>query len=325
MNFMPLDLIQVNLFSPMVLAFFLGIAAVLGRSDLKFPEAIYTFLSTYLLLAIGLKGGAALRADSFLTIWKPVLATFLLGVTLPVGVFFIARLIFSFSRVDAAALAAHYGSVSVVTFLASQVFVEQVTGQSAEGFMPALVAILEVPGILIALLLAEQKRYAQGHSTLLTRFRNIIFSKSILLLWGGLLIGYISGKTGLERVAPFFVHPFQGVLVLFLLDMGVVAGSRLADLKDVRLSLLLFALITPVLSGLIGVWAGTVAGLSLSGATVMGTMAASASYIAAPAAVKISLPNANPAYYLTASLLITFPFNLAFGIPLYHQMASLLR
>jgi hypothetical protein len=233
------------------------------------------------------------------------------------------------SVIDSAALAAHYGSVSVVTFIAAQVFVESINLPS-EQFMTALVVILEVPGIIVALMLAERVQNQEiQHTTcrrpsFSERLKTIVFSKSIFLLLGGLLIGLISGKAGLERVKPFFVDPFQGALVLFMLDMGVMAGVRLRDMGGIPPFLVMFALIMPIVNGLLGVIFGYLSGFSLGGTTILAAMTASASYIAAPAAVRISLPNANPAYYLTCAIVITFPFNLAVGIPLYYQLARFL-
>ena len=191
--------------------------------------------------------------------------------------------------------------------------------------MTALVVILEVPGLVIALMIAEIYRRKQkqhgNHSSLMTCFKEIIFGKSILLLLGGLVIGYLSGQQGLEKIAPFFVDPFLGVLVLFMLDMGLVAGERLDGLRTIKAFLIAFAFIIPILNGFLGVCFGYWAGLSIGGTTVLAAMAASASYIAAPAVVRMSLPEANPAYYLTSAIVLTFPFNLALGIPLYYQMA----
>lgn len=315
-----LELLQANLLSPMVLAFVLGVIAVLSKSDLKIPEPIYAYLSIYLLLAIGLKGGAALSTTPFHLFWRSGVITLGLGLILPPLIYMLAHGPLKFSKVDSAALSAHYASVSVVTFIAAKVFCER-AGHAAEGFMTALVAILEVPGIVVALLIGDMVRQKESSLSLLTRLKTILFGKSVLLLWGGLLIGYLSGPIGLEKIGPFFVDPFQGVLVLFLLDMGIVAGAHLPSLRRASWPLITIGLLFPLVGGGIGSCAGYLVGLSTGGCTVLGAMVASASYIAAPAAVRISLPTANPAYYLTAALAITFPFNLCFGIPLYHRFA----
>jgi hypothetical protein len=181
---------------------------------------------------------------------------------------------------------------------------------------------LEVPAIVIALLIARRNL---GGGSLGEAVREILAGKSILLLVGGSLIGYLSGPDGLKQVAPVFVDPFRGVLVLFLLELGMVAAKRLRDLRKVGVFLIGFGIVMPLVHGALGVWLGSLAGMSVGGAMVLGTMAASASYIAAPAAVRIALPQANPSYYLTASLGITFPFNLTLGIPLYFALSRWLH
>jgi hypothetical protein len=315
-----LELVRLNLLSPIILAFALGIIATLVRSDLKFPEPLYTALSIYLLLAIGLKGGAALSVTPLGEFALPALATLALGLTVPLWSYAIVRRVGKMSVPDAAAIAAHYGSVSVVTFIAALSFLDAAR-VTYEGFLPTLVAVLEVPAIVVALVLARVRGGA-GRGSWGTVMHEVLAGRSVLLLMGGLLIGALSGKAGLERVGPLFVDPFQGVLVLFLLEMGMVAARRFRDLKKAGVFLLAFGIVMPLLHGALGVWLGSLAGLSLGGSMVLGTMAASASYIAAPAAVRIALPEANPGYYLTAALAITFPFNLTVGIPVYFAVAQ---
>lgn len=313
------ELVRLNLLSPMVLAFVLGVIATLVRSDLKFPEELYIGLSIYLLLAIGLKGGAALSETPFTIILWPAIVTLILGVTTPIIAYVILRRLGRFEVADAAALAAHYGSVSAVTFAAVQTFLDSLK-VPYEGFMPTLVAILEVPAIVVSLLIA---RVAMGHGGHWGEvLRELLAGKSILLLLGGLVIGFLVGQNGVKKVAPLFLDLFQGVLTLFLLEMGMVAARRLGDLRKVGAFLIAFGVMMPVASGIAGIWLGSLAGLSQGGAVVLGTLAASASYIAAPAAVRIALPQANPSFYLTASLAITFPFNLAVGIPLYYGLSG---
>jgi hypothetical protein len=320
-----LETIQTNLLSPMVLAFYLGVFAVYVKSDLKLPESFFSGLSIYLLLSLGLKGGASMAETPIELIVWPALGTLFLGVFLPQIAYGLARFRGRFSRTDSAALAAHYGSVSVVTFIASHVFMESI-GQKPEGFMTALVTILEVPGIISALLLAERQHRIQTtnmgvrHQGIGKRIGALLVSKSILVLLGGLFIGMVCGNKGIASVKPFFIEPFYGVLVLFMLDMGLVAGARLQDLSKIGLFMLFYAIIIPIINGFLGSVVGLWCGLSVAGASVLAAMAASASYIAAPAAVRIALPTANPAIYLTAALVITFPFNLTIGIPLYYTM-----
>jgi hypothetical protein len=319
-----LELVQHNLLSPMVLGFALGVIAVVVKSDLRIPDGMYQGMSIYLLFAIGLRGGGELAHAAPAQVLWPALATLALGLATPVWVYGVLRL-GRFSSVDAAALAAHYGSVSAVTFTTSLLFLET-AGAPAEGFMPALVALLELPAILVALLLGRraQARAASKATSLREVVREVFVGRTSLLLIGGLVAGFLSGPRGVEQVAPLFLAPFKGVLVLFLLEMGMVAARRLPDFKKVGAFLPIFAVVAPLVHGAIGVAMGKLAGLSLGGAAVLGTMAASASYIAAPIAVRSALPEANPGYYVTASLAITFPFNLSLGLPLYVAFARAL-
>lgn len=316
-----LELLRINLLSPAVLAFALGIVATLVKSDLKIPDALYTTLSIYLLLSIGLKGGAALAITPFAEVWKPALATLALSIITPLLSYTILRRLGRFDVVNAAAISAHYGSVSAVTFIAATTFM-QAAKQPVEGFMPTLIAILEVPAIVIALLIA---RRSLGGGSLAEAVQEIFAGKSVLLLVGGSVMGFLTGPEGLKQVAAVFVDPFRGVLVLFLLELGMIAAKRLRDLRSVGGVLIGFGIAMPLIQGSLGVWLGSLAGMSVGGAMVLGTMAASASYIAAPAAVRIALPQANPSYYLTASLGITFPFNLTLGIPIYYAISRWLH
>ncbi len=316
-----LDLAGTNLTSPAVLAFGLGAASVFMRTDLKLPEAIHSALTVYLLLAIGLKGGAELSISSPGDVWLPALAAVALGLAIPFWSYGIARRLGRMGVPDAAALAAHYGSVSIVTFTATLAFLDQLS-VPVEGYMTALVALMEVPAIVVALLIA--RRAIGGDGGLGAAVREVFGGRGVVLLLGGLTIGLLSGKDGLDRVGGFFVEPFAGVLVLFLLEMGVTAAGRLKDLRKGGLFLVAFGTALPLFHGFLGAVVGAAVGLSVGGTTVLAALAASASYIAAPAAVRLALPQANPGYYLTAALAITFPFNLAIGIPLYYRFASLL-
>lgn len=316
------DSMRANLLSPMVLAFGLGALAALIKSDLKFPAELYTALSIYLLFAIGLKGGAELAVTPLAVFWQPALATLALGAGIPLWCYAILRRLGRLDVANAAALAAHYGSVSAVTFSASLTFLES-QAIHAEGFLPALVAVLEAPGIVIALLLARMNLPAAGQRPQWGPvLHELLASKSIVLLLGGLAVGWLAGKPGLSQVAPFFVDPFRGVLTLFLLEMGLAAAQRFRDFPKVGVFLAGFGVVMPLLHGILGVLLGQWAGLSLGGSFVLGVLAASASYIAAPAAVRMALPQANPSYYLTAALAITFPFNLTLGLPLYYAWAA---
>lgn len=324
-----LETLQANLLSPIPLAFALGIVARLIKSEFSLPRDLYASLSIYLLFALGLKGGAELAHASLATIARPAAATLLLGVITPFIAYAALRWLGRFAVADSAGIAAHYGSVSAVTFIAAQQFVLRV-GAPAEGFMPTLLTLLESPGIHIALLIGATQRAralkgeTDGAAALRHVLHEVLTGRTMVLLVGGLLVGYMMGGSGWNAVSPFFDSGFKGALMLFLLEMGVVAGARLSDLRKVGPFLVGFGVLLPLLHGAIGVAIGHWAGLSVGGCTVLGTMAASASYIAAPPAVRLTLPEANPTYSLTAALAITFPFNLLVGIPLYYRAAQAL-
>jgi len=299
-----------NFASPVVLAFALGIAAKLLKSDLEIPKPLYQGLSIYLLLAIGLKGGVELSKTSLDTFIGPASVTLLLGILTPLIAYAVLRYLGKMDLVN---------SVSAVTFIAAISYTESL-GVEPEGFMPTLVALLEVPGIIVALLIPQLS--SGGNGSFKKALHEVVTGSSIILLLGGLIIGYVAGPAKFESVKPFFVSGFQGALVLFLLELGMVTARRLQDLKKVGPFLLGFGILVPILHGVLAVWLGLMAGLSVAGASVLAAMVSSGSYIAAPAAVRIALPKANPSFYLTASLGITFPFNITVGIPIYYLIAT---
>ena len=313
-----LTLARANLLSPPVLAFGLGVFGARVKSDLRLPSPLPTLLSTYLLLAIGLKGGAALAVADAGDLALPALATLGLGIVIPLISYAALNGPGRMPARQAAAFAAFYGSVSAVTFTAATTFLDK-QGIPVEGFMPSLLALLEVPGIVIALVLAA--RFG-GNMALRPALHEVLTGRSVLLLVGGLGIGWASGTDGAERIAPFFVGPFQGILVLFLLDLGVLAGEKLGELRRSGPAVVVFALLAPLAFGPVGVVVGSLAGLGRGGAAVLGAMAASASYIAAPAAVRVALPDIDIGIPLTAALGLTFPLNLVIGIPLYAEIAA---
>lgn len=318
------ELVKFNLLSPLVLAFVLGVFAKVVRSELSLPKDIYTGISLYLLLALGLKGGVELSLTTFQEIAYPGIATILLGIITPISAYLAFRSLGRFSAIDSAAIAAHYGSVSAVTFIAATQFISAM-GEKVEGYLPTLLTLLESPGIHIALAIGAYHRAksktSNKSSSSNSVLHEILTARSMLLLVGGLIIGFCIGEKSYEPIKPFFEGGFKGALVLFLLEMGLVAGERLKDLARVGFRIVALGIIIPIAHGALGVVLAHWAGLSLGGATVLGAMAASASYIAAPPAVRMTLPEANPAYSLTASLVVTFPFNLIAGIPLYYTMA----
>jgi len=317
------EAIRANLLSPAVLFFVLGLIAALTKSDLKFPEPLYVGLTIYLLVAIGFKGGVAIAEGGIAKVWLPALAAMALGALIPLWTYPLLRFGGKLPAVDAAAIAAHYGSVSAVTFIAATNYLK-VVNQPFESYTTAFLAVMESPAILIGVVLGKIGTKKPGESSGVSLGRAMheaIFGRSIFLLVGTLVVGALCGEVGMKKVEPFFVTPFQGVLALFLLEMGIVAGRRLEDLKKVGAFLLAFGVVVPLINGALGVCLGKLTGLGLGGATLMGVLSASASYIAAPAAIRTSLPDANPTLYLTSSLAITFPFNITLGIPIYLEIA----
>jgi hypothetical protein len=248
----------------------------------------------------------------------PAAVTLLLGCITPVTSYLVLRRLGRFGAADSAAIAAHYGSVSAVTFIAAQAFVVSV-GEEPEGFMPTLLTLLESPGIHIALAIGVLQ--AGGGQPLRETLHEILTGRTMILLVGGLIVGFLMGETGWHAVAPFFDGGFKGALMLFLLEMGIVAADRIGDLRHVGRFLLAFGILMPIAHGVLAAGLGTVAGLSVGGSTMLAAMAASASYIAAPPAARMNLPTANPTYYLTSALAITFPFNVTLGIPLYYEIS----
>jgi uncharacterized protein len=312
-----LELAATNLTSPPVLAFVLGLLAVAVRTDLRLPDAVYQATSMYLLLAIGLKGGVALRESSAGEIAWPLVATIILGILLPVAAFWLLRWWTRLDRVDRGAMAAHYGSTSLVTFTAALVFLEA-SDIPYEGYVATLLTILEVPGIVVGLILAKGLQREGLGETL----REVVLGRSVLLLVGGLAMGFLTGPVGFVRVEPFFGGLFTGVLTLFLLELGMLTGRQLGAVRQAGPGLISFAVIFPLMAGTVGTLGGTLAGMSVGGSMVLGVLCASASYIAAPAAVRLALPEAKPSITLASSLGITFPFNLVIGIPIYLLVAE---
>ncbi len=320
------EILRQNLLSPIALSFALGLVARLIRSEFTLPKDIYLGISIYLLWALGLHGGIELYHATFDAIAKPAAVTLLVGCITPVSAWAVLRYLGKFSESDAAGIAAHYGSVSAVTFIAASTFVKGM-GAEPEGFMPTLLTLLESPGIHIALAIGAIRTGSQGRP-IGEVLHEVLTARTMVLLVGGLIVGFLIGDKNWQSIEPFMDTKsavFRGALTIFMLEMGITAGARLGDLKKVGPFLLGFGVIVPALHGALGAWLGSLAGLSVGGATVLGTMAASASYIAAPPAVRMTLPDANPTYYLTSSLAITFPFNLLLGIPLYYQIARLVQ
>jgi hypothetical protein len=312
-----------NLLTPMVLFFVLGLLAAWARSDLAIPEAVAKFLALYLLLSIGFRGGAEVNHAG---LTAPLVSAVAAGVVLSFGMPFIAyvllRAVTRLGAIDAAAIAGHYGSISAVTFVA----VTGVLGQLSvpyDGYLVAVAAAMETPAIFAALLIASRNR--DGHADRGGRgfFREVAFNSSIFMLLGSFAIGAITGQRGLTMLKPFILDPFAGFLCLFLLDMGLVAGRGLRQgWRQLSVTVASFAVVMPLIGATLAALLAALIGLSVGSTAVLITLAASASYIAVPAALRLALPAANPALALTLSLGVTFPFNLLVGIPLYIAAAS---
>lgn len=297
--------------------FALGALAHFCRSSLRLPTSLYDTLSIYLLLAIGLKGGVEIAVSTHPALWRDALGAILLGALIPLLVFPLFRL--RFSRPDAASLAAHYGSVSIVTFAVASAVLSQ-RGLEFEGHLVLLAALMEAPALIVATLLARlggPVRPAWGKL-----MHEVLANKSVLLLLGGILIGWLAGPQGTAPLAPLFVDLFKGALCLFLLEMGLVAAGQLPELKKSGRFLVACGLLLPPLLALLGWGLARMLGLSTGGTVLLMTLAASASYIAAPTAMRLAIPEANPGLGITAALAISFPLNLLLGIPFYIWLAE---
>jgi len=306
---------------PIVLFFLLGLLAGLGRSDLRLPGAIYEFLSVILLLAIGLKGGVELAQQSVTALLPQMAAVIVMGLVLPLAAYPVLRALGRLARADAASIAAHYGSVSVGTYAVAVAWLAS-RDISFEEYMPLLLVLLEMPAIVVGILLA---RGISANTDWKALTHEVFLGKSIVLLGGGLLIGWAAGPAALEPVGGMFFGLFHGVLALFLLEMGLVAAGQVASLRRHGLFLVTFGIVFPLFGAAVGGSLGWLLGLSPGGTMLLAVLAASASYIAVPAAMRLALPEANPTLSLTAALGVTFPFNILVGLPLYHQWAGLLH
>jgi uncharacterized protein len=312
-----------------VLFFILGVIARLGKSDLKLPQALYEALSVYLLLAIGLKGGIELHKQSLAAMLPQILACMALGALIPMLMTPVLKRM-GFSGVDSAVLAAHYGSVSVVTFAVASSYLQR-QGVAFEAHAALWVAVMEAPGIVAGVFLARRElnrvkalegKSVEAKSNWRELAHEVLFGKSVLLLVGGLVIGSVMGQEGLKPIAPLFTDLFKGVLALFLLELGLVAGAQLPEVKRYGLRLLAVGIVSPLVLSLMGAALGKALGLSTGGIAILATLAASASYIAAPTAMRMAVPQGNAGLSIAAALGISFPFNIVVGVPLYTWLAQ---
>jgi hypothetical protein len=318
-----LSLAAQNLLSPMVLFFVLGLLAALAKSDLVVPEAIAKGIALYLMMAIGFKGGVQVAASGAdLRMAGTIFGGIVLSMIIPVIAFFILRVTSSLSAIDAAATAAHYGSISIVTFIAGTQAL-QAMGLAYEGYLVAVAASMEAPAIVVALLLVRRYSRSAEDEPLGRVLREVAGNPSIVMLVGAFVIGWITGARGNEMIKPFIGDLFLGVLCLFLLDMGLVAGRGMREgRRYLTAPVIAFALYMPLISAALTLPLCLMVGLSVGGSALLITLAASASYIAVPAAMRLALPEANPSIYVTLSLGVTFPFNLMLGIPIYVWIAQ---
>ncbi len=338
-----------NLLLPAVLFFALGVIARLIKSDLRFPPDLAKVLSIYLLMAIGLHGGHALASADMMTAINAIVWALILGFSLPIIGYLILLATRKVSPLDAAAISAHYGSVSAGTFLTAIAYLDS-SGVPHETYPLIMLAVMESPAIIVGLLLAAKARQTiaakgdklsaavvdgsddddddysdvkHGNNTFGALLRDAFTNGSVVILIGSMIIGAISVPSGMAKLTPFVEEIFMGVLCLFLFEMGMVAARRLGDLRQVGMVLAIFGVVMPLIGGVVGAFVGhSILGFSVGGATLVAVLGASASYIAVPPAMRLAVPEANPSFYLTLSLGITFPFNVVVGIPLYHNLVQ---
>ncbi len=310
--------------SPVVLFFVLGLFAAYVRSDLAIPEPIAKAMSLYLMAAIGLKGGVAVAKSGIDgTVIAALAAGIVAGFVLPLFAYVVLKSFGKLDRINSGAVAAHYGSISVVTFVTAG---EILTGQGREpgGFMVAVMAAMEAPAILSGLMLARGAGSKSGTQSTGEMLHEVFTNSSIVLLLGAFAIGMLGGAQGFAEVSPFFEAGFKGVLCIFLLDMGLIAARRMMDSRAVTWRLGVIAIFLPIVNGAAGTALGIGIGLDAGSAAALGVLCASASYIAVPAAMRLALPEADPGIYLTMSLSITFPFNVLINIGLISAFAAML-
>ncbi|AFY37689.1 protein of unknown function DUF897 [[Leptolyngbya] sp. PCC 7376] len=320
---MDANLIVSNILNPPVLFFFLGMAAVFVKSDLEIPPPIPKLFSLYLLLAIGFKGGVELvKSGVTQEVVLTLLAAMLMACIVPLYTYFILKI--KLETYDAAAIAATYGSISAVTFITAGAFLTEL-GIAYDGYMVAALALMESPAIIVGLILVnlftvDEKREFSWSEVLQEAFLN----SSVFLLVGSLIIGVLTGEHGWELLSPFTQKMFYGVLTFFLLDMGLVAAKRIKDLQKTGVFLVSFAILIPIVNAAIGLVISKLINMPQGDALLFAVLCASASYIAVPAAMRMTVPEANPSLYVSTALAVTFPFNIIVGIPLYLYGINLL-
>ncbi len=321
---MGIDLVLQNVVNPFVLFFFLGMLGVLLKSELDIPQPLPKLFSLYLLISIGLSGGYKLYHSGFtLDAVKALILAIVMAFVVPIYAFFILKL--KLDVYNSVAVAACYGSVSAVTFITATSFLNTLQVEYG-GYMVAALALMESPAIIVGFILLslfspKNNNEERSWNQIL---KEAFLNPSVFLLLGSLLIGFVTGEKGWKTMEPLFGNLFKGMLAFFLLDMGIIAARRLGEIKKVGFFLVAFAVLLPVLNAFVALVLAKVFGLSKGDAFLFAVLSASASYIAAPAAMRMSVPEANPSIYVPMSLALTFPFNIAIGLPLYYYMAGLL-
>ena len=341
-----LGLIQSNLLTPIVLFFIFGIIAARIKSDLKIPDAISEFLPIYLLAAIGLHGGIEMRNTGFETMLVPMLVAIGLSLLFTLNHYQILRHLGKFNLFDSYALASTYGAVGAVTFSVGLSFLKN-QGVTSEGFLAAVLAVLEPVAFILAIFLTNiavskqiktkkesigeigDSEIEMGISETKTNLKQVlhesITGKAIVILLGSIIIGYMIGEEGFSSISIVFDELFTGAIVIFLIEMGIIAGQRLDDIKKVGIFLIAFSIILPTFNGIVGVLVATAIGLSLGGSVMFGLLLASASFIAAPAVLRHAIPQAKPSLYITSALGITFPYNIIVLLPIMFMISSIVH
>ncbi|MCV0412270.1 sodium-dependent bicarbonate transport family permease [Nitrosarchaeum sp.] len=341
-----LGLIQANILTPVVLFFILGVVAARIKSDLKMPDAISEFLPIYLLAAIGLHGGLEMRNTGFSDILIPMIVAIGLSLVFTLNHYQILRRLGKFNIFDSYALASTYGAVGAVTFSVGLSFLKN-QGVESEGYLAAILAVLEPVSFILAIFLTNmavskqiqskkqslpegtldnnEKVVEQNKTNIFKVLHESITGKAIVILLGGIVIGYLIGDKGFDSISIVFDELFTGAIAIFLLEMGIIAGQRLDDIKKVGLFLVTFSILLPTFNGIIGVLVATALGLSLGGAVMFGLLMASASFIAAPAVLRHAIPQAKPSLYITSALGITFPYNIIILLPIMFTVSSMLH
>ena len=314
-----------NILSPAIMFFILGLIAALIKSDLEIPDSFGAFLTMFILISIGLKAGIAVSKTGIIGVIIPVVSAILVGVVITFLVYFLMLKI-GFDAANAGSIGGHYGACSSVTLTTVIVFLGRI-GVSFEEFVPALYPFMDTAALITGIVLGHaglKKKTEDDEYSVVNILKESLRSKSTILIIGGLIIGLISGVEGSEDLMPFYSTAFQGIFTIFMLDIGILTGTRISVLKKVKPITYLIALIMPPIQAVVAILLANFIGLSPGGATVFAVLAAGASYISAPAVMRSTFPDANPSIALGMSLGIIFPFNIIIGIPLYYQFALIL-